>query len=119
MPRTTSRTRPWTVAAWTSRARELDDALELYAAAGDEARYLSALGNRTISSCGRGTRLRRGRCSSAFSPTRGQPDGAIRSSSAIPAAQEIALLDGDAAAAAAAFREGRELAAGADAAHRP
>ncbi len=98
-------------------ARELDDALELYTAAGDEARYLSALGNRID------LFLRSGDAAAArpvLERVLAHERAAGRGHQilfAIPAAQEIALLDGDAAAAAAAFREAKELAAGADAAH--
>ncbi len=98
-------------------ARELDDALELYAAAGDEARYLSALGNRID------LFLRSGDAAAArpvLERVLAHERAAGRGHQvlfAIPAAQEIALLDGDAPAAAAAFREAKELAAGADAAH--
>ena len=98
-------------------ARELDDALGLYAAAGDEARYLSALGNRID------LFLRSGDAAAArpvLERVLAHERAAGRGHQvlfAIPAAQEIALLDGDAAAAAAAFREARELAAGGDAAH--
>ena len=98
-------------------ARELDDALELYAAAGNEARYLSALGNRID------LFLRSGDVAAArpvLERVLAHERAAGRGHQvlfAIPAAQEIALLDGDAANAAAAFREAKELAAGADAAH--
>ncbi|MEO8054222.1 MAG: sigma 54-interacting transcriptional regulator [Acidobacteriota bacterium] len=98
-------------------ARELDDALELYAAAGDEARYLSALGNRID------LFLRSGDAAAArpvLERVLAHERAAGRGHQvlfAIPAAQEIALLDGDAAAAAGAFREAKALAEGADAAH--
>ena len=98
-------------------ARELDDALELYAAAGEEARYLSALGNRID------LFLRSGDAAAAravLERVLAHERAAGRGHQilfAIPAAQEIALLDGDGTAAASAYREAQELAAEKDAAH--
>ncbi len=98
-------------------ARELDVALELYAAAGDEPRYLSALGNRID------LHLRAGDVAAArpvLDRVLAHERAAGRGHQvlfAIPAVQEIALLDADAARAAAAFREARALGAGTDAPH--
>ncbi len=98
-------------------ARELDDALALYAAAGDEPRYLSALGNRID------LHLRSGDVAAArpvLERVLAHERAAGRGHQvlfAIPAVQEIALLDADGARAAAAFREARALVAGADAPH--
>ena len=98
-------------------ARELDDALELYAAAGDDPRYLSALGNRID------LHLRAGDVAAArpvLDRVLAHERAAGRSHQvlfAIPAVQEIALLDADGARAAAAFRDARALAAEADAPH--
>jgi DNA-binding NtrC family response regulator len=98
-------------------AREMDEALELYAAAGDEARYLSALGNRID------LHLRAGDASAAravLERVLAHERAAGRRHQvlfAIPAAQEIALLDGDGAAAADAFREAQTLAGEGDAPH--
>jgi DNA-binding NtrC family response regulator/tetratricopeptide (TPR) repeat protein len=98
-------------------ARELDVALELYAAAGDEPRYLSALGNRID------LHLRAGDVAAArpvLERVLAHERAAGRGHQvlfAIPAVQEIALLDADGARAAEAFREARALAAGADAPH--
>ena len=98
-------------------ARELDDALELYAAAGDEARYLSALGNRID------LFLRAGDAAAAravLDRVLAHERAAGRGHQvlfAIPAAQEIALLDGDGTAAAHAFREAQDLVAGAETPH--
>ncbi len=86
-------------------ARELEAALGLYAAGGHEERYLSALGNRID------LFLRSGDFSAArdvlsrvLSHERaGGRDHQILF--AIPSLQELALLDGDDGAAAAAFRE--------------
>ncbi|MBK9062197.1 MAG: sigma 54-interacting transcriptional regulator [Acidobacteria bacterium] len=98
-------------------ARELDDALELYAAGGDETRYLSALGNRVD------LFLRSGDAAAArpvLERVLAHERAAGRTHQilfAIPAAQELALLEGDDAAAAAAFLEAQALAEGADGPH--
>ncbi len=98
-------------------ARELDDALALYAAAGDERRYLSALGNRID------LHLRAGDVAAArpvLERVLAHERAAGRSHQilfAIPAAQEIALLDADGGRAAEAFCEARSLAQGQETPH--
>jgi DNA-binding NtrC family response regulator len=98
-------------------ARELEDALALYSAAGDEERYLSALGNRID------LFLRAGDVASArpvLARVLAHERAAARSHQilfAIPAVQEIALLDGDGARAAEAFREAQTLAGAAETRH--
>jgi two-component system response regulator AtoC len=98
-------------------ARELEDALALYAAAGDEERYLSALGNRID------LLLRAGDVGAArpvLARVLAHERAAGRGHQilfAIPAVQEIALLDADGARAADAFREAQALAAGAETPH--
>ena len=98
-------------------ARELDDALALYASLGDEARYLSALGNRID------LLLKAGDAAAArpvLATVLAHERAAGRSHQilfAIPAAQEIALLDADEARAAEAFREAKALANASEAAH--
>ena len=90
-------------------ARELDDALARYAALDDEARYLSALGNRID------LFLRAGDPSAArpvLERVLAHERAAGRAHQilfAIPSLQELALLDGDPEGAAAAFREAESL----------
>ncbi len=98
-------------------AREMDDALALYAAAGDERRYLSALGNRID------LHLRAGDVAAArpvLERVLAHERAAGRGHQilfAIPAAQELALLDADGARAAEAFSEARALAEGLETPH--
>ncbi|HSB63321.1 MAG TPA: sigma 54-interacting transcriptional regulator, partial [Thermoanaerobaculia bacterium] len=89
-------------------ARELDEALALYAAARHEGRYLSALGNRID------LLLKAGDFSAAravLARVLSHERASGRNHQilfAIPSLQELALLDGDDGEAAAAFREAEE-----------
>jgi DNA-binding NtrC family response regulator len=98
-------------------ARELDEALALYAEAGDDERYLSALGNRVDFF------LKAGDVASArpvlarvlaHERASGRPRRLLF---VIPAVQEVALLDADGEQAAEAFREAQALVAEVEAPH--